>query len=106
MVPARPHSPRTAVAELPPIGDEAFAYCSKLTKFELPAGVTSLNGSAFVGTTSMQNFSVQINNTAFTSVNGVLLNYTASTVVAYPAGRTGSDPLPTTVRSIGDCAFA
>lgn len=88
------------------IGDEAFAYCSKLTRFEVPAGVVSLNGSAFLGTTSMQNISVHINNTAFTAVNGVLLNYTASTVVAYPAGRTGNEALPVTVRSIGDCAFA
>ena len=96
----------TGNSALEKIGNGAFAYCSKVTRFEVPAGVTALNGSAFVGTTSMQNFSVQINNTAFTAVNGVLLNYTASTVVAYPAGRTGNETLPVTIRTIGAYAFA
>lgn len=89
------------------IGDFAFSGCGKFRTFSIPKNVTALNGSAFFGTTSMQSFEVQSGNSAFQSVNGVLLNATGNKLVSYPAGKIQAHTytVPNGIDQIGDYAF-
>ena len=87
------------------IGDAAFAFCGKIQRFEVPKNVKYLNGTAFFGDTGMTSISVRQGNNYFTSSGGVLFNKTASTLIAYPAGKSGTYTIPNIVREIGDCAF-
>ncbi len=93
-------------SQLKSIGTEAFAYCSKLQAFTLPAKLESMDGSAFFGATSMTSFTVAKGNSAFTAKDGVLFNRSGSTLVAYPAGLNGAYVLPASVHYVGNCAFA
>lgn len=95
----------TDKSALKTIGDFAFAYCGKLTRVEIPKNVTALNGSAFYGATSLKAISVIPSNKSFTSVDGVLLTKTESTLLAYPAGLSGKYDLPSKVENIGAYAF-
>ena len=103
---ARLSSVAFAGDSLTTIGDFAFAYCSNLERFELPSSTASLNGSVFYGDISLTAIGVRAGNTAFISDDGVLYNYTASTLVAYPAGLRKSFTVPSDLRMIGDYAFA
>ncbi|MBR2621934.1 MAG: leucine-rich repeat protein [Clostridia bacterium] len=93
-------------SQLTTIGNFAFKGCGKLRNFTVPKNVTILNGSAFYGDTSMQSFAVQEGSETFFALDGVLLNHTMTTAVAYPAGRSGEYTLPTSIKTVGDYAFA
>ena len=93
-------------SQLKSVGSFAFSGCVRLTRFELPATLVSVDGSAFYGAASMTAFAVREGNTAFTAKDGVLFNNTSSTLICYPAGLTGAYSVPTTVRCIGNYAFA
>ena len=94
-----------ADSALTSIGSFAFENCGSLRKIELPASLNSIDGSAFVGTTSLSSIGVWAGNRSFVSLDGVLLNKTKSTIIAYPAGITGNYTVPSSVRSIGSYAF-
>ena len=86
------------------VGDFAFKG-SGLTRFDVTAKVSYLNGSAFFGTNSLKNFTVSKSNVNFTVFDGVLFNKTASKIVAYPAAKSGAYTIKDGVTSIGDYAF-
>ncbi len=92
-------------SQLASIGNFAFSNCAKLQRFELPASVVSVNGSAFYGATNLTAFTVRAGNKNFTAKDGVLFNYTQSTLVAYPAGMREEYTIPATVLTIGDYSF-
>lgn len=92
-------------SQLESIGNFAFSNCAKLQRFELPASVVSVNGSAFYGAINLTAFTVRAGNKNFTAKDGVLFNYTQSTLVAYPAGLRTEYTIPATVLTIGDYAF-
>ena len=92
-------------SRLQTVGEFAFAY-SGLSRFELPAEVTDIDGSAFYGATSLTDIGVREGNTAFASVGGILYNYTQSTLIAYPAGKREAYTAPATLWAIGNYAFA
>ncbi|MBO5981031.1 MAG: leucine-rich repeat protein, partial [Clostridia bacterium] len=92
-------------SKLTTIGDLAFAYCSSLRTFEVPSGVKYLNGSAFFGTASLKSIKVQKGNIDFTSIDGVLFNYSKNTLVAFPAAKGNTYALPNGTTVIGDYAF-
>ena len=91
-------------SKLKTIGDSAFSN-SGLLRFDVTARVEYLNGSAFFGATSLANINVAKENKNFLSDDGVLHNKTKSTVVAYPAGKSGEYVLPNGVTKIGGAAF-
>lgn len=103
-----------------------FAYCPHLSKITLPTDVTSIEKDAFEGCTSLRNIEIPANismllpssgctaletisvskaNTHYSSVDGVLLNADATSIVWFPLGKKGEYTLPATVNSIGDYAF-
>ncbi len=93
-------------SQLVSIGDYAFSGCAKMRTFTVPSKVTSLNATAFYSNTAMIAYDVQAGNTSFTAKNGVLFNYTGSSLVCYPAGLSGTYTVPENVQSIADYAFA
>jgi hypothetical protein len=66
---------------------------------------TSIEGSAFYECTNLTAINVDSANSAYTSENGVLYNKAKTTLVQYPAGKTGAFTIPAGVTSIGDRAF-
>ena len=93
-------------SKLEEIGNFAFAGCYRLENFELPRYLKTINGSAFYGTGSLKKFSVHKENASFSSVSGILFDKSRTTLVAYPAGLTGSYAIPDITNAIGGYAFA
>ncbi len=83
----------------------AFAECAGLTSVTIGSGVASLADSAFDGCNGITEFNVDSDNATYSSVGGVLFNKAASTLIRYPAGKTGPYSLPGTVTSIYTRAF-
>jgi hypothetical protein len=70
------------------IGTTVFANCTSLTSITIPASVTTIGASAFLGCSSLLNIIVELSNTEFVSVDGVLYNKTKTTLIQYPIGNT------------------
>ena len=112
------------------IGEWAFANCSKLTSITIPAATESIKEKAFTSCRELTEIKVDVANTAYTSVDGVLFDKAKTTLIKYPerrsattytipAGVTNIDAeafentlqltsvtIPTTVKKIGEGAFA
>ncbi len=84
---------------------EAFYYCNGLTSVTIPASVTYLSFAIFYSCSSMTSISVDLSNPSFSSIDGVLYNKAATTLIQYPIGRTGAFTVPGGVTSIGSMAF-
>ena len=87
------------------IGDSAFSSCNGLTSVTIPNSVTSIGTGAFGSCDGLTSISVASGNSEYSSSNGVLFNYNKTTLVAYPAGKSGSYSIPNGVTSIGNSAF-
>jgi len=87
------------------IGDWVFSGCTSLTNITIPNSVTSIGEATFSNCTNLTVINVDINNTVFSSEDGVLYNYNKSTLISVPAGISGSFSISNSVTSIGDWAF-
>ena len=87
------------------IGFEAFYSCGSLTNITLPASVTSIGDWAFQNCPKLAAISVGALNSKYSTVNGVLLDKTQTTLVSYPGGKAGSYSIPGTIANIGIGAF-
>jgi len=85
-------------------GAEVFAD-TLLTEITIPASLTAIGLNEFAGCLSLIAITVDTNNPAYQSVNGVLFNKSQTTLVEYPAGATSNFTIPTSVTTIGDVAF-
>ena len=87
------------------IADGAFG-CSSLTSVIIPEGVTSISDQAFNNCGSLTEISVAVDNTVYTSENGVLFDKAKTALLVYPAGKTEAEyVIPESVTSIGEGAF-
>jgi hypothetical protein len=86
------------------IGDFAFSSCNSLASVTIGNSVIRIN-RAFAGCNSLIAIAVDINNPAYSSLNGVLFNKNLTTLVAFPAGAAGSYTIPNGVTAIGNYAF-
>ena len=68
-------------------------------------GVTSIGGDAFSCCDGLTGFTIDSNNPAYSSANGVLFNKNKTELVVYPGGKTGEYTIPSSVTRIGDSAF-
>ncbi len=91
-------------SSLESIGIFAFSK-SGIIAFDLPKNVISVDGSVFFGAVSLKRINVDAENASFVSVNGVLMNATKDTIVAYPAAAGIDYKLPSHVTRIGKHAF-
>jgi len=71
----------------------------------IPSSVTSIGEGAFIFCTHLAAITVDSPNTAFSSVEGVLLSSDKSALIAFPCAKGESYSTPSSVTSIGDWAF-
>jgi hypothetical protein len=88
------------------IGEGAFLGCHALTGASIPAGVTSIGEGAFLGCSALASITVDGANRAYCSEDGVLFNKAKTTLIQYPAGKSGSYDIPADVTRIGSYAFS
>ena len=94
-------------SSLTSIGKNAFKNATSLASVTIAEGVTSIGSDTFSTTPSLTAITVNSNNESFSSINSVLLNKDATTLIKYPAGRAETSyAIPEGVTSIGDLAFA
>ena len=86
------------------IGDCAFCHCYRLTSVTIPNSVTYIGYSAFSSCSRLENIYVDPANAEFSSIDGILYNNDASTLLFCPEGKTNVT-IPNSVTSIGYEAF-
>ena len=87
------------------LGASSFAENGYLTKVTIPSTVTNIVRSAFYGCDKLTNITVDALNPTYSSLDGVLFNQTADTLIGYPQGRRGAYLVPGSVTNVGDYAF-
>jgi hypothetical protein len=85
--------------------DGAFNGKSGISSLAIPSSVTNMQALAFLNCSSLTNFSVDSGSTSFTAFGGVLFDRNQTTLIAYPAGRTGGFVMSNSATSIGSYAF-
>ena len=85
--------------------DQAFCACSGLTSISIPSSVTYIGGLPFVFCNSLNSINVASGNTHYSSIDGVLYNYTRDTLIQCPGAKT-SVTIPNGVTTIAESAFA
>ena len=89
------------------IGKGAFKVCESLTSVNIPNTVTTIGNEAFSYCSSLASISVASDNPNYIGIDGVLFNKDKTTIVAYPAGKDGSEyTIPNSVTTIGEGAFS
>jgi len=87
------------------IGASAFSYCGNLRSVSIPSSVTNIGNEAFLRCDSLTAITVDADNSAFSSLDGVLFDRSQTTLILFPGGKTGSYTVPNGVTSIADYAF-
>ena len=78
-------------------------YRTGLTDIAIPASVTSIG---FLGSTNLTAITVDPANQNYCSLDGVLFNKSRTTLIRYPASKTGNYVIPASVTSLGWAEFA
>ncbi|MFB0919811.1 MAG: leucine-rich repeat domain-containing protein [Oscillospiraceae bacterium] len=84
---------------------DAFSGCIGLTSIAIPASVTTIEDQAFGTCGSLTDITVATGNVNYTSSDGVLFTKDMTGLIRFPGGKSGSYKVPSSVRSIGYCAF-
>ena len=89
------------------IAESAFYLNFGITSITIPSSVTSIDEKAFVSCVSLANITVDNQNSAYSSVDGILFNKNRTVIVQYPMAKQGTSyTIPSSVTSIGVGAFA
>ncbi len=92
----------TIPAGVESIGAFAFYDCRAMTSVTIPASLTSIGYGAFWECPSHLEYNVASANTAFSSIDGVLLSKDKKTLIACPEGKQGAYTIPSGVTGIAD----
>ena len=87
------------------IGYDTFFWCKSLTSVTIPNSVTSIGDDVFDFCISLTAITVDMLNSVYCSVDGVLFDKDQTTLIQCPGGITGSFTVPASVTSIEDYAF-
>ena len=87
------------------IRSNAFFGCTSLTRVSVPASVTAIDAFAFRSCTSLTGIDVDASNANYSSIDGVLLNKSGTTLIFCPAAKVGSYAVPDGVTEISYYAF-
>lgn len=89
------------------IGIRAFYDCYYLTEITLPQSLTSIGSGALGSCRNLSRIEVLPGNQSFSSLDGVLFDVNASTLLVYPAKKADSVyTVPDGVAAIGEYSFA
>lgn len=87
------------------IEEYAFKGCSLLTSIVIPSSVEVIQNCAFSHCQSLKVIIVSGENKNYMSIDGVLYNKETTTIIRYPAAKTGGFNIPNTVTKIENWAF-
>jgi len=87
------------------IGDYVFGKCIGLTSATIPKSVTSIGNGVFSYCSSLTSIAVDSANANYCSLNGGLFNNIQTSIIGYPAGKTGSYIILGNVTNIGESSF-
>ena len=88
------------------IGDYAFSYCNGLQLIEIPGSVIEIGTDAFGSCDKLEAIKVDSSNPYFKSIDGVLFDSAATTLIQFPSGKAEKEyAIPNSVTSIGNYAF-
>ena len=87
------------------IGGYAFRYCYGLASLAIPSSVTTLGVDLVEACTNLTAITVDSQNPAYSTADGVLFNKSQTTLLRFPAGKPGSYVIPPTVTSVMGEAF-
>ena len=89
------------------IQKDAFNKCTSLTEIGIPASVNKIDPTAFQQAENLEKFTVNKNNTVYSSVDGFLLSKDKKKLVSFPPAKAGTyyTLLPPTIETIGSQAF-
>ncbi len=88
------------------VADNAF-YWQNVTSVSIPSSVVSIGEIAFSDCNRLVSFTVDENNTAYSTQDGVLFNKDKTTLVSYPVGKINAMyTIPDSVTTIADRAFS
>lgn len=97
------------------IGSNAFSGCTNLTSVTIGSGVTNLISSGFFlfgppapfsNCPNLASITVDPANQTYSSIDGVLFNKDQTTLIQFPAARSGSYTIPDSVSTTGSFAFS
>ena len=89
------------------VGANAFSGCYSLKTVSVPSSVKAIGDKAFYQCNGLQNIAVAESNAYYSSQDGVLFDKNKETLIQYPVDNDRSSyTLPSSVKSIGDYAFA
>lgn len=83
----------------------AFANCPKLTSVQLPATITHLYGTDFVGSPKLTAINIDPLNAVLASEDGVAFTRDMTELLAYPGGKPGPYAIPEGTTTIQVSAF-
>jgi hypothetical protein len=84
----------------------AFEHCTSLASVTIPSSVTVIRDYAFSECASLTAITVDALNAAYSSVEGVLLNHSKTTLIQFPGGKAGTYTIPNSVTTIANYAFS
>jgi hypothetical protein len=87
------------------IGKGAFNGCFRLTNAVIPNSVTNIGDGAFYNCQNLRAIMVDAGNSIYSTVDGVLIDKSRSTLIQFPEGKADSYTIPNSVTSIGNAAF-
>ena len=88
------------------IGSGAFGNCPQLKSITIPKSVKSIGDDAFSTGGGLTKINIDENNTAYSSIDGVLFNKSQTELIRYPGGKQGEYTIPNSVTSIKKSAFS
>ena len=87
------------------IENYAFSGCYKLTVINIPKNVISIGNSAFYDCRNLTAINVDSQNSAYSSVDGVLYDKSQTVLICYPVKKSGEIAMQSGITEIGSYAF-
>ena len=88
------------------LGEDVFHECTSLTSITIPGSVKEIGYGAFSFCTKLASIQVDAANTAYMAEAGVLYTKDKTVIHSCPAGKSGTFTIPSSVKTIGNYAFA
>jgi hypothetical protein len=95
----------TLASGLISIGDDAFSMTG-INSISIPSSVAVIGEEAFYYCRALTAITVDVENTNYSSADGVLFDKTQTTLIQYPGGLSGAYTIPSGVTSIENSTFA